>query len=680
MLCHSQTERPTQSKEIIDMASQITFTDKSNNKLEPSIAANEKVSAGDLNEIKTVVNANSTELAANTAKLSGIESDAKDDQTGAEIESLIDTQLAHTNWKNNIDLEYIQDAIAAMFSSGTHTNLTISYDDAAGTFDFVASGSGGSLSQEQVEDMVGVLVASGTGVNAVYDDAANTLTLSLAGEDFTTALKTKLDGIAVGAQVNPTAAAIVSSIDTELGSSTWQQGGGGVSSPTASTVPISFENLNTNIYGTPSTPLASVPAFDETGAVDGGKAILYYQGATDPFASPTMTGHEFWQIGGQAFGANFPMIYEMYRQADTTPTIMYKPGRLATDKPTLTGVSLDDGANVQSGVALTLLKTYAQAQGIAEDAAKLQLRIYRAATQAELTDALIQAGTPTKILDGTGVVTYIPTVADESNYIKAEVRAYSTDSTAQPSEFAYSAIYGPVAAASSYAPTDSTATVLWYDFTSGSGGNVGTLADHWETVYNKADQTNETDYIQTTTVKQFEVTNQATNLSAEGAAAATYQAGSWTRVADLIASGATRTVYAIVKVDSGVTGDHTIMRFGGSRNLWVNIDAGSRFVKFNSNSLITGVDSIDPTQFLLLKMGYDGTDSSVEILAGQGTGTPLADTQSTQFAAGEAFNSTNGSFDMLGSTEFRHVVMVDSTITSQETTDLEAWLVQQQAL
>ena len=92
--------------------------------------------------------------------------------------------------------EELQDLVAAMLQSGTHTNLSVSYDDAAGTISLTAAGGGGStLTDEEVQDIVGGLTTQGNGINVNYDDANNTLVLSLSGESFTTALKNKLDAI-----------------------------------------------------------------------------------------------------------------------------------------------------------------------------------------------------------------------------------------------------------------------------------------------------------------------------------------------------------------------------------------------------------------------------------------------------------------------------------------------------
>ena len=103
-----------------------------------------------------------------------------------------------------LTLEAIQDAVAAMFQGGTHTNAAISYDDATGTLSIIASGAGASLTQEDVEDFVGGLILQGKGINVTYDDAGNVLSISLSGESFTTTEKNKLAGIASGATANAT--------------------------------------------------------------------------------------------------------------------------------------------------------------------------------------------------------------------------------------------------------------------------------------------------------------------------------------------------------------------------------------------------------------------------------------------------------------------------------------------
>lgn len=100
--------------------------------------------------------------------------------------------------------EQLQDLVAAMFQTGTHSNASITYDDDNGSLSITASGGGPSLTEEEVEDFVGGLIVQGTGISVAYDDAGNVLSISLAGESYTTAEKNKLAGIAAGATANAT--------------------------------------------------------------------------------------------------------------------------------------------------------------------------------------------------------------------------------------------------------------------------------------------------------------------------------------------------------------------------------------------------------------------------------------------------------------------------------------------
>jgi hypothetical protein len=138
-----------------------------------------------------VATSGSTGLMSSTdkSKLDGIEAGAEVNPTATEIVSAIDGQLGSSAWQ-----------------TGGATNITVT------------------------PDADSVAINSSSGTDADFPAA----TTSTAGA-MTAADKTKLDGIAAGAQVNPSASAIVSAINSELGSTTWQ-GGGGV--PAASDVSV----------------------------------------------------------------------------------------------------------------------------------------------------------------------------------------------------------------------------------------------------------------------------------------------------------------------------------------------------------------------------------------------------------------------------------------------------------
>ena len=109
-------------------------------------------------------------------KLAGIETAAKDDQTPAEI----------------------RDALASLSANDRL--------DANAIKNLPSGGSG--LNAEQVHDIVAADVRGGTGITATPDDAANTVTLALEDEQFTSAEKTKLAGIETAAKDDQTAAEI----------------------------------------------------------------------------------------------------------------------------------------------------------------------------------------------------------------------------------------------------------------------------------------------------------------------------------------------------------------------------------------------------------------------------------------------------------------------------------------
>ena len=78
----------------------------------------------------------------------------------------------------NID-EKIQDTTALMFTSATHSNITVAYDDNTGRLSLT----GIPLTQEQVQDFIAPLFAHSfhTNVTATYDDTNNRVVLEGSG-------------------------------------------------------------------------------------------------------------------------------------------------------------------------------------------------------------------------------------------------------------------------------------------------------------------------------------------------------------------------------------------------------------------------------------------------------------------------------------------------------------------
>ena len=119
-----------------------------------------------------------------------------------DLQSVID---AKADKSQILTQQQFKDSVAAMFQSGTHTNVSINYDPVVGTLNLSTAGGGGaSVSEEEVQDWVGNLITQGTGISVNYNDVGNVLSIELSGVSFTSADKSKLDGIAENATANST--------------------------------------------------------------------------------------------------------------------------------------------------------------------------------------------------------------------------------------------------------------------------------------------------------------------------------------------------------------------------------------------------------------------------------------------------------------------------------------------
>lgn len=93
--------------------------------------------------------------------------------------------------------ESVEDIVGPFITAGSGINVT--YNDGTDTLVIDAIGGGGGLSAEEVDDRVATLLASAGGtVTFTYNDVGNVLDVAVT-TPFTSADKTKLDGIATGA-------------------------------------------------------------------------------------------------------------------------------------------------------------------------------------------------------------------------------------------------------------------------------------------------------------------------------------------------------------------------------------------------------------------------------------------------------------------------------------------------
>ena len=75
-----------------------------------------------------------------------------------------------------ISQEQVEDYVNGLVVAGS--NITKTYDDAAGTLTIASTDTNTQLTQEQVEDYINDLVVAGSNITKTYDDAAGTLTIA----------------------------------------------------------------------------------------------------------------------------------------------------------------------------------------------------------------------------------------------------------------------------------------------------------------------------------------------------------------------------------------------------------------------------------------------------------------------------------------------------------------------
>jgi hypothetical protein len=439
--------------------------------------------------------------------------------------------------------------------------------------------------------------------------------------------------------------------------------------PTNSDLPITFNSLTPLEYGLVAAPLTTPLTFDMTNAIDGGKVIVWHSSATDPLDPyPSIPGTTIIKFGSESFAANSTMKYVMEYDEDSS-TIIIVSSKRVNSPPTLTNISVSNSTPPEEALSMTLSYTYAQAEGISENTSAAIVEWYEADTAAELDEAAIVAGTPTLVSSIVGSFGYTPVTVGKR--LRGRVKVYTTDSSASGSIWYYTDILDAVIPSAAFNPLSNTSTLAWYDFSQADGGATNTDPNQWETVYNKADISGETDYIQIAAANQAVITNQASINATEFGGNDRYQSSSWTRVADLLASGTQRTMYLLFRMPPSVVNDR-IMYFAGGT---LNADTTTGFIRYVSSSFQT--EAFQANTWTVLKLEYDGADGTIEIIHGAGGGSNLATAVGGGGLDGTINNSTN-SFDLFmngAASDVRHLVLSDSDInTGTQRADLETWL------
>jgi|21_taG_2_1085346.scaffolds.fasta_scaffold68357_1 hypothetical protein len=93
-----------------------------------------------------------------------------------------ETDLTAGGGGGSLTTEQVQDIVGAMFSGNTETGITVTYQDGDGTID-LATDVTANLTNEQVQDIVGAMFTGNTetGIAATYEDGDGTIDLVVSG-------------------------------------------------------------------------------------------------------------------------------------------------------------------------------------------------------------------------------------------------------------------------------------------------------------------------------------------------------------------------------------------------------------------------------------------------------------------------------------------------------------------
>ena len=289
-----------------------------------------------------------------------------------------------TDTNTQLSTEQVQDIVGAMFSSNTETRVSATYQDGDGTIDLVVddmtADTNTQLSQEQVEDYIDGLLTAGSNISLTYDDAAGTLTI--AATDTNTQLSTEQVQDIVGAMFS-------SNTETRI-SATYEDGDGTidlvVDDMTANDNTFRPVTAGGNTLGSSET-LAFTAGSNVTITESGGAVTI---ASTDTNTNTQLSDEQVQDIVGAMFSSNTETgITATYQDGDGTVDLVV--GTLNQDTTgTASKVTVSDStANTNFPVVF-----HDESNALLDDTGALR---YNPSTGTLLVPNLNVAGTTTQV-------------------------------------------------------------------------------------------------------------------------------------------------------------------------------------------------------------------------------------------------------------------------------------------
>jgi hypothetical protein len=117
-----------------------------------------------------------------TSEVTGLDAALSGKASASHSHSGVYANASHTHSTGEVSalVELIEDTLGTKIIAGS--NITVSYDDTAGTLTVAASGGGvGGLSSEEIQDMIATFLQAGSNISLSYVDGSNTLTVAVTG-------------------------------------------------------------------------------------------------------------------------------------------------------------------------------------------------------------------------------------------------------------------------------------------------------------------------------------------------------------------------------------------------------------------------------------------------------------------------------------------------------------------
>ena len=252
--------------------------------------------------------------------------------------------IASTDTNTQLTTEQVQDIVGGMVDGGTETNVTVTYDDTNGRLNFVVD----QLTSEQVQDIIGPMFSSNTEtfIDVAYDDSDGTLDLVVPVKDEDNMASNSDTHLATQQSIK---AYVDSQVQTEESIEDFV--GGMITGNTETLITVSYDDSDGTMDFVVDNDLAN------------------YDNTNSGFITATLTNEQVQDIVGAMFTSNTETnISATYQDSDGTIDLVSTDTQLTTEE-----VQDIVGAMFSSNTETNVTATYQDSDGTIDLSTTAQL-------------------------------------------------------------------------------------------------------------------------------------------------------------------------------------------------------------------------------------------------------------------------------------------------------------------